>query len=123
MTISELYKTYQEFPVICTDSRNIQKDSIFFALKGENFNGNKFAETALKNGANYAIVDQKEYVVNDNYILVNNCLDTLQKLANYHRKKSKAKIIGLTGSNGKTTSKELILSNQFLRRSTFSFLI
>ena len=66
--------------------------------------------TAIENGANYAIVDQKEYAVNDNYILVNDCLDTLQKLSNYHRKKSKAKIIGLTGSNGKTTSKELILS-------------
>ena len=61
MTISELYKTYQEFPVICTDSRNIQKDSIFFALKGENFNGNKFANQAIKDGCKHAIIDDKEY--------------------------------------------------------------
>ena len=110
MNISSIYQIFLNSNKVCTDSRKIKDNDLFFSLKGPNFNGNKFAETALENGANYAIVDQKEYVVNDNYILVNNCLDTLQKLANYHRKKSKAKIIGLTGSNGKTTSKELILS-------------
>ena len=110
MDISSIYQIFLNSNKVCTDSRKIKDNDLFFSLKGPNFNGNKFAEIALENGANYAIVDQKEYDVNDNYILVNDCLDTLQKLANYHRKKSKAKIIGLTGSNGKTTSKELILS-------------
>ena len=110
MDISSIYQIFLNSNKVCTDSRKIKDNDLFFSLKGPNFNGNKFAKIALENGANYAIVDQKEYAVNDNYILVNDCLDTLQKLANYHRKKSKAKIIGLTGSNGKTTSKELILS-------------
>ena len=110
MDISSIYQIFLNSNKVCTDSRKIKDNDLFFSLRGPNFNGNKFAEIALKNGANYAIVDQKEYAVNDNYILVNDSLDTLQKLANYHRKKSKAKIIGLTGSNGKTTSKELILS-------------
>ena len=110
MDISSIYQIFLNSNKVCTDSRKIKDNDLFFSLKGPNFNGNKFAEIALENGANYAIVDQKEYAVNDNYILVNDCLDTLQKLSNYHRKKSKAKIIGLTGSNGKTTSKELIFS-------------
>ena len=110
MDINSIYQIFLNSNKVCTDSRKIKNNDLFFSLKGPNFNGNKFAEIALANGANYAIVDQKEYAVNDNYILVNDCLNTLQNLANYHRKKSKAKIIGLTGSNGKTTSKELILS-------------
>jgi len=110
MDISSIYQIFLNSNKVCTDSRKIRDNDLFVSLKGPNFNGNKFAETALENGANYAIVDQKEFAVNDNYILVNDCLNTLQNLANYHRKKSKAKIIGLTGSNGKTTSKELILS-------------
>ena len=80
MNISSIYQIFLNSNKVCTDSRKIKDNDLFFSLKGPNFNGNKFAETALKNGANYAIVDQKEYVVNDNYILVNNCLDTLQKL-------------------------------------------
>ena len=110
MDISSIYQIFLNSNKVCTDSRKIRDNDLFVSLKGPNFNGNKFAETALENGANYAIVDQKEFAVNDNYILVNDCLNTLQNLANYHRKKSKAKIIGLTGSNGKTTSKELIFS-------------
>ena len=110
MDISSIYQLFLDSNKVCTDSRKIKDNDLFFSLKGPNFNGNKFAKTALGNGANHAIVDQKEYAIDDNYILVNDCLDTLQKLANYHRKKSKAKIIGLTGSNGKTTSKELIFS-------------
>jgi len=110
MDISSIYQIFLNSNKVCTDSRKIKDNDLFFSLKGPNFNGNKFAKTALENGANYAIVDQKEYAVNNNYILVNNCLDTLQKLANYHRKKSKTKIIAITGSNGKTTSKELISS-------------
>ena len=110
MDISSIYQIFLNSNKVCTNSRKIRDNDLFVSLKGPNFNGNKFAETALENGANYAIVDQKEFAVNDNYILVNDCLNTLQNLANYHRKKSKAKIIGLTGSNGKTTSKELIFS-------------
>jgi len=110
MDISSIYQIFLNSNKVCTDSRKIKDNDLFFSLKGPNFNGNKFAKTALENGANYAIVDEKEYAVNNNYILVNNCLDTLQKLANYHRKKSKTKIIAITGSNGKTTSKELISS-------------
>ena len=110
MDISSIYQIFLNSNKVCTDSRKIKDNDLFFSLKGPNFNGNKFAKTALENGANYAIVDEKEYAVNNNYILVNNCLDTLQKLANYHRNKSKAKILAITGSNGKTTSKELISS-------------
>ncbi|MBT6699752.1 MAG: UDP-N-acetylmuramoyl-tripeptide--D-alanyl-D-alanine ligase [Flavobacteriales bacterium] len=109
MTISELYKTYQEFPVICTDSRNIQKDSIFFALKGENFNGNKFANQAIKDGCKHAIIDDKEYN-KTNCILVNDVKSTLQELAEFHRNKINIPVIGITGTNGKTTTKELINS-------------
>ena len=88
MDISSIYQIFLNSNKVCTDSRKIKDNDLFFSLRGPNFNGNKFAEIALKNGANYAILDQKEYAVNDNYILVNDSLDTLQKLANYHRKKS-----------------------------------
>ena len=110
MDISSIYQIFLNSNKVCTDSRKIKDNDLFFSLKGPNFNGNKFAEIALENGANYAIVDEKEYVVNNNYILVDNCLEILQKLANHHRNKSKAKILAITGSNGKTTSKELISS-------------
>ena len=81
---------------------------MFFALKGESFNGNKFAKDALVRGASFSIVDEEEYATNSKYILVDDVLSTLQQLANYHRKYLKLKIIALTGSNGKTTTKELI---------------
>lgn len=108
MTIAELHKLFLEFPTICTDTRKIIKDCIFFALKGANFNGNEFAQQALQSGASYAIVDEKEHSAPDRAILVKDALATLQELANYHRKHCKAKVIGLTGSNGKTTTKELL---------------
>lgn len=108
MKIEAIYKLYSEFYLVDTDTRKIRKNSIFFALKGDNFNGNTFAEQALKLGANYAIVDEKECQTNDTIILVDNVLETLQKLANFHRRQLKLPIIGLTGSNGKTTTKELI---------------
>jgi UDP-N-acetylmuramoyl-tripeptide--D-alanyl-D-alanine ligase len=94
---------------------------MFFALKGENFNGNKFASDAIKKGAKYAIIDQIEYKESENYILVDDVLKTLQDLASYHRNYLKIKIIALTGSNGKTTTKELIntvLSQQFNTTAT-----
>ena len=108
MNISELYNIFKEYPSISTDSRNIKKDSLFFALKGENFNGNKFAHKALKNGCKYAVIDEKEYKIDDNFFLVDNVLETLQQLASLHRENLKIPIIAITGTNGKTTSKELI---------------
>ena len=96
---------------------------MFFALKGENFNGNKFANEALKKGASFVIIDEEEYKLNDNqYLLVNDVLRTLQNLATYHRKTLKTPIISLTGSNGKTTTKELInavLSKTHITAATF----
>lgn len=108
MEIQELYQLFQANPIIDTDSRTIRKKSIFFALKGENFNANLFAEDALKNGASFAVVDEDLYPLNLNIILVDNVLETLQKLANFHRNQLNIPIISLTGSNGKTTTKELI---------------
>ena len=110
MEIGSIHKIFLKSNGVSTDSRKVKKNDIYFSLKGPNFNGNEFANSAIEKGACYAIVDQKEYVIDKSYILVEDCLKTLQNLANYHRKNSKAKIIGLTGSNGKTTSKELIFS-------------
>ena len=108
MKIEILHQLFLQFPYACTDTRKIIEKSIFFALKGENFNGNEFAQKALDEGAAYAVVDEEEYAVSNKTILVANVLQTLQELAAYHRNQCKAKIIGLTGSNGKTTTKELI---------------
>ncbi|QWX83059.1 UDP-N-acetylmuramoyl-tripeptide--D-alanyl-D-alanine ligase [Cellulophaga sp. HaHaR_3_176] len=110
MKIEKLHKLFLQFPIICTDTRKISENCIFFALKGDNFNGNSYANKAIEGGASFAIVDEEEYATNNNTILVSNTLETLQKLANYHRNYSNAKVIGLTGSNGKTTTKELINS-------------
>lgn len=94
--------------MISTDTRKISRNCLFFALKGPNFNGNTFAQQALDSGAAYAIIDEQEYLVNDRCILVEDVLKTLQLLGTHHRLQSKATIVGLTGSNGKTTTKELI---------------
>ena len=108
MKIEDIYQLYSKHYLVDTDTRNIRKDTVFFALKGDNFNGNKFAKEALKQGALYAIIDEKEYQTQPNIILVEDVLKTLQQLANYHRNVLNIPIIGLTGSNGKTTTKELI---------------
>ena len=108
MKIQDIYHLYSKHYLVDTDTRNIRENTLFFALKGANFNGNKFAEKALKLGARYAIVDEEEYNTQPNIILVDNVLETLQELAKYHRTLLKTIIIGLTGSNGKTTTKELI---------------
>lgn len=117
MNIKELHQHFLQSSGICTDTRKITKNCIFFALKGENFNGNKFAEAAIKKGALKVIIDEKEYNKStENYILVKNCLQTLQQLATFHRNYYKINVIALTGSNGKTTTKELIkevLSQKF----------
>lgn len=107
MNIPELYKIYLKHPIICTDSRKLIDNSIFFALKGSNFNGNKFAEKALEKCA-YAVIDEIEYKKDDRFILVDDALQAMQKLAYFHRMQLDIPILGITGSNGKTTTKELI---------------
>ena len=108
MSISSLYDIFLKHPVITTDSRDCPADSIFFALKGETFDGNAYALKALELGCVYAVVDEAEYATDSRCILVDDVLTTLQLLANYHRKALGTPIIGVTGTNGKTTTKELI---------------
>ncbi len=112
--IEKLYSLFLKHPIVCTDTRDIKPGSIFFALKGGNFNGNQFAEKAIEMGCAYAVIDEKFPLekgargIDDKLILVDNVLSALQQLANYHRKQLNLPVIGITGSNGKTTSKELI---------------
>jgi len=110
MIIEKLHQVFLQFPIVCTDTRKIEDNCLFFGLKGDNFNGNAYAAEALKKGAAYAVVDEKKYATSDRTILVDDVLQTLQKLASFHRNQCKAEVIGLTGSNGKTTTKELINS-------------
>ena len=117
MKIAPIYQKFLENPFVSTDTRTILPNSLFFALKGENFDANQFAQEALTKGANYAIIDNIDYRKNSyQYILVDDVLTCLQDLARYHREKLGIPIIALTGSNGKTTTKELIyaaLSKKF----------
>ncbi|MDG2073958.1 MAG: UDP-N-acetylmuramoyl-tripeptide--D-alanyl-D-alanine ligase [Polaribacter sp.] len=108
MNIESLYKIYSQHFLVDTDSRKIRKNAIYFALKGENFNGNIFAEEAISKGAILSVVDDEKYATKNNILLVDNVLETLQEIASFHRKKLSIPIVGLTGSNGKTTTKELI---------------
>ncbi len=112
MDISALYKCFTECGKVTTDSRNCPEGSMFIALKGETFNGNAYALQALEKGCQYAVVDEKEYAADGHprILLVDDCLKALQELANYHRHKMGTRIIGITGTNGKTTTKELIAS-------------
>src|SRR5450432_1554119 len=107
-SINDLYQLYQKFPSVCTDTRKVQKGDLFFALKGEHFNGNRFATHALDNGAAYAIIDEAPARMDDRMILVDDVLTCLQALAAHHRNQFSIPFIGITGSNGKTTTKELI---------------
>lgn len=106
--ISALYDIYKQYPSVQTDTRKLKKGDIYFALKGPNFNGNTFAQQALDAGAVYAVIDETAYVVNDKCILVDDVLSTLQHLATYHRMQFDIPFIAITGSNGKTTTKELV---------------
>jgi len=110
MNIASLYAIFQDFPLVTTDSRNIPANSIFFALKGESFNGNAFASEAVAKGAAYAVIDESEYAINNHFILVEDVLVCLQQLARYHRDQLALPILAITGTNGKTTTKELIAS-------------
>lgn len=107
-SIESLYQLYLKHRVISTDTRSISNGCLFFALKGENFDANSFAEKALNSGAAYAIIDNITYKTSSQCILVPDVLSTLQELARHHRMQLKIPVIGLTGSNGKTTTKELI---------------
>ena len=106
--MTPLYSLFQHHPVITTDSRDCPAGSIFFALKGESFNGNQYAAAALDKGCAYAVIDEAQYALDERYIVVPDVLTTLQQLANEHRRALGTPIIGITGTNGKTTTKELI---------------
>ena len=110
MEMKELYELFLQHPTITTDSRDVPEGSMFFALKGDTFDGNAYATAALEKGAAYAVIDEKEYAKesHDRLILVEDVLTTLQQLAKYHRVHLGTPIIGITGTNGKTTTKELI---------------
>ena len=108
MMIEQLYTIYQQHPSIQTDTRALKQGDIFFALKGPNFNGNRFAAQALAAGAAYAVIDEAEYASSDKAILVEDVLTTLQQLAKHHRQQFTIPFIAITGSNGKTTTKELV---------------
>tara|TARA_B110000003_G_scaffold220761_1_gene220660 strand:- start:140 stop:1423 length:1284 start_codon:yes stop_codon:yes gene_type:complete len=121
MKIEKLHHLFLKFNRASTDTRSIARGALFFALKGENFNGNHFAIKALDSGASYCIIDEQQPQSNARFILVPNVLKTLQELANFHRKYLNIPIIAITGSNGKTTTKELInsvLGQQYKTHST-----
>jgi len=121
MDIDKLYRKYRESGKVSTDTRQILPGSVFFALKGDTFNANEFAAEALAKGASAVVVDEAKYAIDDRYFLVDNSLGALQKLARHHRDQLKIPVVGLTGSNGKTTSKELlnaVLSKKFKTYAT-----
>ncbi|HTE23695.1 UDP-N-acetylmuramoyl-tripeptide--D-alanyl-D-alanine ligase [Flavitalea sp.] len=116
MSIAELYEIYLKYPSPQTDTRSLKEGDLFFALKGPNFNGNKFAEQALALGAAYVVADEQLFADNDRILIVDNVLLTLQDLAKHHRQHFNIPFIAITGSNGKTTTKELVhavLSTRF----------
>lgn len=108
MNIANIYELFTKEPVVSIDSRIITKGGLFFALKGESFNGNTFADKALQNGCSYAIIDEPEVWKDDRYIIVENSKKALQELATLHRHTLGIPVIGITGTNGKTTTKELV---------------
>ncbi|MCL1821541.1 MAG: UDP-N-acetylmuramoyl-tripeptide--D-alanyl-D-alanine ligase [Prolixibacteraceae bacterium] len=121
MKAEQIYACYLQNPAIVTDSRKAVQGTIFFALKGENFNGNDFASAALKNNASYAVVDEQPAFSDSRLIVVDNALATLQQLAVFHRRKLQIPIIAITGTNGKTTTKELttaVLAQKYKVQST-----
>lgn len=120
MQIAGLYQKYLETGKVSTDTRQITPGSVFFALKGPSFNGNQFAVEALAKGASYAVVDEPAYATDPRCMLVPDVLNSLQELARHHRQQLKIPVIGLTGSNGKTTSKELVAAVLSTKFRTFA---
>ncbi len=120
MDIQNLYQNYLKTGKVSTDTRQITPGSIFFALKGEKFNANQFAEEALAKGAQLAVIDEAVFAIDNRYVVVENVLKTLQQLARYHRDQLTIPVIGLTGSNGKTTSKELLNAVLVKKFKTFA---
>jgi UDP-N-acetylmuramoyl-tripeptide--D-alanyl-D-alanine ligase len=121
MNVSGIYQQFTRYPEIFTDSRRCREGSIFFALRGERFDGNRFAADALRNGARYAVVDDPQVVDGEQYILVKDSLAILQELSAYHRDRLHIPVVAITGSNGKTTTKEVtakILSSRYLVKAT-----
>lgn len=121
MTLEQFYKIFLQHPIISTDTRKIEKGCLFFALKGERFNANTFAEQAIEQGAAYVVIDEAAFKKSDKFILVDDVLSFLQNLAKHHRQQLQIPVIAIVGSNGKTTTKELIhsvLSEKFVTLST-----
>ena len=118
--IADLYTIFQNCTGVSTDSRNIKGGELFIALKGPSFNGNKFAEQALEAGANFAIIDEVDYLLDEHMMLVQDGLQTLQDLAHYHRMQFDIPVIAVTGSNGKTTTKELLYQVLSKRYTTWA---
>ena len=110
MKTNDIYIIFKKHPTITTDSRDCPAGSMFFALRGDNFNGNAYAEIAIEKGCSYAVIDDIAYMPegDNRFILVDNVLKTMQLLANLHRRTLGTTIIGITGTNGKTTTKELV---------------
>jgi UDP-N-acetylmuramoyl-tripeptide--D-alanyl-D-alanine ligase len=108
MEIEKIYQLYLRSTGVCTDTRRVVSGNLFVALGGENFDGNSFAANAIEKGCTCAIIDKAEYATSNKYVLVENCLETLQQLATFHRNQLTIPVIGITGTNGKTTTKELI---------------
>lgn len=120
MELAALYQLYKANPLVQTDTRKLQPGGLFFALSGGNFNGNAFAAAALEQGVAYAVIDDATYQNSDNMILVHNVLETLQALATYHRQQLQIPVIAITGSNGKTTTKELITAALSAKYRTYA---
>jgi UDP-N-acetylmuramoyl-tripeptide--D-alanyl-D-alanine ligase len=116
MEIDHLYRIFLSCSKVVTDSRKAEQNALFFALRGDNFDGNKYAEVAIEKGCSFAIIDNPDFEISDKFILVDNVLETLQSLGSYHQSKLNIPIIAITGTNGKTTTKELVaavLSEKF----------
>ena len=120
MTINTIHSIFLECSTVSTDTRKIEKDCLFVALKGEKFDANTFTKEALEKGAKYVIIDNAEFYINNKTILVTNSYETLQELAKYHRNYLGLPIIALTGSNGKTTTKELITAVLSIKYNTIA---